>query len=255
MAEDNPTNRIVIHRILSQRGYAHEIVDDGAQALECIKSNSYGLLFTDCRMPVMDGFTLTREIRKLGTEASRTLPIIALTADALAETREDCQNAGMDGFLTKPIVTKDLVKVLDLHLPQARELRQPSQTDSPRPSSASTLEIDPAILDLSGIEEIFGGVTPDAIAFLRNFGAGLNRQIESISTALAAQDLVAAQNAAHTLKGSARSAGGIRLGNLADDIQTALEDHDPDTAAFLTEMLAETTTELQNAISLLNPVR
>jgi len=79
------------------------MADDGKQALDAYKSKPYAMLLTDCHMPVMDGFQLTREIREIEKHSGSRLPIIAITASVLAAELERCFDAGMDGTLSKPL--------------------------------------------------------------------------------------------------------------------------------------------------------
>ncbi|MBO6563089.1 MAG: response regulator, partial [Nisaea sp.] len=124
------TNQLVIRQMLNKMGFACEIADNGRVALSMLEQEGYGLLLSDVNMPEMDGYALTGEIRRreAGGEGERgqdrALPIIALTADALPGTEEACLEAGMDGFLTKPIDSRKLGQVLARFLPQALPLRR-----------------------------------------------------------------------------------------------------------------------------------
>ena len=128
VAEDNATNQIVIGRMLGKLGYAMELADNGREALELFQPGVHGLLLTDFHMPVMDGFELTAEIRRRENSTNRRVPIVALTADALPGTEQRCLDAGMDGYLTKPIESKLLAAVLEKWLPQASQLRRPQRS-------------------------------------------------------------------------------------------------------------------------------
>ncbi|MEM1416903.1 MAG: ATP-binding protein [Myxococcota bacterium] len=103
LVEDNPVNRLVAARFLARLGAEVEIAEDGAAALARIAEDaSYDLVLMDCQMPVMDGLEATRRIRALGGRAA-TVPIVALTASAMAAERERCFLAGMNDFLSKPL--------------------------------------------------------------------------------------------------------------------------------------------------------
>jgi PAS domain S-box-containing protein len=251
VAEDNSTNRTVIKRLLDQRGYAHELAEDGAVALQMYRQGSYGLLLTDFHMPEMDGFELTAAIRsdeqgQAKDGAGHRLPIVALTADALPGTEQQCLTAGMDGYLTKPIDSKALTAALERWLPQARALRRPAGAAA-RIAKPAVPEIDPQILDLARVRETFGGLDETARDFLRGFIADVPRMIGNIDQALGARDTARARDAAHALKGAARSTGAVRLGQLASDIQDCLDGDDAETAAMLTGLLAQTHAELSQA--------
>lgn len=261
VAEDNPINQTVIRRMLNQRGYALETADDGAKALAMHRPGRYGLLLTDFHMPEMDGFTLTRMLRQREEEnGTGRLPIVALTADALPGTEQRCLEAGMDGYLTKPIDSRLLAAVLDRHLPQARALRRRARPTerlaAPSPTAGPVrtwrdADIDPAIFDLGQLAENFAPGDPDAVAFLERFLGMVPGLIETAADRLAAGDTATARDAVHTLKGASLSIGAARLGQLAADAQDCLDADDADTAALLVDLLAPTHEELVEATAVL----
>lgn len=105
VAEDNPINQTLIMSQLKSLGYQADLAENGNEALKLLENNHYDVLFTDCNMPVMDGYELAREIRRSGNE---NLSIYAITADAFPEKEAQCLQAGMDGRITKP-VTLDIL--------------------------------------------------------------------------------------------------------------------------------------------------
>ncbi len=106
VVDDNPVNRTVATRMLERLGCTVDSVCDGAQAVDAVRDGTYDLVLMDCQMPEMDGFAATRCIRAgLGYES---LPIIALTADIVDATRDRCTEAGMSGYLAKPLVLAEL---------------------------------------------------------------------------------------------------------------------------------------------------
>lgn len=112
LVEDTPVNQKVARRMLQKLGFEVEVADNGIEALRALESTAFDMVFMDCQMPEMDGFQATRAIRsRPGPEAR--VPIIALTAGALAGDREKCLNAGMDDYLTKPIQLEQLKKVIE----------------------------------------------------------------------------------------------------------------------------------------------
>ena len=129
VVEDNLTNQYVIRRQLSVLGYACEIVNNGQEALEAMQEQEFGLVLTDCHMPVMDGYELTKAIRDQEVESADTdtqgekrgrLPIVAITANALQGEGEACIEAGMDDYLPKPIELAKLQEVIRTWLPAER---------------------------------------------------------------------------------------------------------------------------------------
>ncbi|CAO3438426.1 ATP-binding protein [Azospirillum doebereinerae] len=258
VAEDNATNQAVIRRMLSQGGYAFEIASNGVEALKLHATGHYGLLLTDFHMPEMDGFALTSAIRDGEAEGVR-LPIVALTADALPGTEQRCLDAGMDAYLTKPVDSRRLFDLLERFLPQASALRRratlaetakPGMAGSTRHPPADPMAnplVDPLVLNLAFLADIFAGATEQAEALLRGFIGGARGMIDESGTALAAGDLAGARETVHALKGGAHSIGATRLGQLAGDLQDALDGGDGDTAALLHSLLAMTLDELADA--------
>ena len=110
VVEDNLVNQRVAIRLLEKLGYAVEAVNDGQKAVDRVMETQYSLVLMDCQMPVMDGLQATREIRK--REVARRTPIVALTAGALHSDEANCLDAGMDGFIAKPIDIQKLTQVL-----------------------------------------------------------------------------------------------------------------------------------------------
>ncbi len=104
VAEDNRVNQLLARAMLSKLGWHCDVVDNGQQALEAVRQKNYAAVLMDCQMPVMDGFVATRAIRAMEAEAGgvRRTPIIAVTAHAMEGDSEECLQAGMDGYVSKP---------------------------------------------------------------------------------------------------------------------------------------------------------
>ncbi|MEQ9331313.1 ATP-binding protein [Thalassobaculum sp.] len=248
VAEDNETNQVVIRQMLARMGFACELADNGRIALDMLAADGggYGLLLTDFNMPEMDGFELARAIRRREAGTGSRLPIVALTADALAGTEEACLEAGMDGYLTKPVDSRRLGIMLAGHLPQALALRRPAAT-GPEPASEPTVgaDWDPDIFDPAPLTETFGGLDREATDLIVGASESWGPRIETIGTALAAGDLPAARGAAHALKGAALSVGAARLGRIASDIQDMLDAGDTEMAGLMADVLAPTLDEFK----------
>ena len=101
LVEDNEMNRDMLSRRLSRNGFEVVVAVDGAQAVTMAAAEKPDLILMDMSLPVMDGLEATRHVK--AAASTRSIPIIALTANALDEEREACRLAGMDGFLTKPL--------------------------------------------------------------------------------------------------------------------------------------------------------
>jgi signal transduction histidine kinase/CheY-like chemotaxis protein len=110
LVEDNPVNQTVIEAMLRSLGFTVSVVTDGAQAVRSAESLIFEAILMDCRLPIIDGYEATRQIRQL--PGCTDLPIIALTANALQGDREACLSAGMNDYLAKPFKRTDLQQIL-----------------------------------------------------------------------------------------------------------------------------------------------
>ncbi len=115
VAEDNAVNCLVVQAMLERLGMTVTLAHDGAQAVAALQAHDIDVVLMDCQMPVMDGYEATRRIRSLEPALAR-VPIIALTAHALAEDRQRCEVAGMNDYLPKPVTIEALARVLQRHL-------------------------------------------------------------------------------------------------------------------------------------------
>jgi CheY-like chemotaxis protein len=113
LAEDNPINMLLIRELLRRRGHRITEVTSGTAAVKALAENSFDILLTDIHMPGMDGIEAARAIREAEAEQGRPrTPIVALTADVLEDGKQSCQEAGMDGFLAKPVNPAELDEML-----------------------------------------------------------------------------------------------------------------------------------------------
>jgi CheY-like chemotaxis protein len=124
VADDNLTNQQIAVGILKKLGLRATTADNGAEVMEALRADKYDLVLMDMQMPVMDGLEATRRIRE---RFGLGLPVIAMSASAMAGDREDCRQAGMDDFVSKPVVPRELASVLTKWLPNIHE----QTTDNP----------------------------------------------------------------------------------------------------------------------------
>ena len=149
VAEDNPTNQIVIRRLLERMGHALDITNNGEEALAQLARQTYDAVLMDCQMPVMDGYTTTKRIRS-GELAgvNPRIPVIALTAYAMPNDRQKCLAAGMDDYLAKPLRVAELIESLrrcGLQL-------EPAPVVAPAPAPVPVSESD--LLDSRQVEQL-----------------------------------------------------------------------------------------------------
>jgi CheY-like chemotaxis protein len=126
LVEDEPINQMVAQALLDDVGLASEVAVDGLEAVEKAGRNPYDLILMDMRMPKLDGLDATRRIRTL--PGRDTMPIVAMTANAFAEDKAQCLEAGMNDFLSKPVLAQQLYEVLLKWLPCRR---QPDASEQP----------------------------------------------------------------------------------------------------------------------------
>jgi PAS domain S-box-containing protein len=202
VAEDNPTNRLVIGKQLTRLGYPYDMVEDGEQALRALKEQDYGLLLTDCFMPVLDGYELTRRLRAAESPSGRHLPVVALTANALQGDDEKCLNAGMDDYLSKPVALEKLTAILEKWLPDDGPADDhPAPSEKPEPN-LSTAEV----VDLAALADLIGDDSRETLfEILAFFVESFPEVRDRLAAALAAKDRRAIHDAAHAAKGAARN--------------------------------------------------
>ena len=128
VAEDGPVNRELLRELLENRGYSVIEACNGQEALDMVEQSQPDLLLLDIGMPVLDGFTVIRRIRQNPSLA--TLPVLAVTAYAMRDDRDNVLNAGFDGYLSKPINARDLANELE-RLLHKREDRNSAPNQSP----------------------------------------------------------------------------------------------------------------------------
>ena len=118
VVEDNPVNQLVTARTLERFGCRVRVVNNGIEALQALGERRYDVVFMDCHMPELDGYDATRELRRRASE-NATVPVIALTANAMREDRDRCLRAGMDDYAAKPVQPKLLRTLLAKWVPPA----------------------------------------------------------------------------------------------------------------------------------------
>ena len=129
VAEDNPVNQRVVSHMLSKLGYRCDIASNGKEAVEMLAQLPYDLVLMDCQMPEVDGYMATRSIREREEQGGHHTPIIAMTANAMREDRARCLDAGMDGFIPKPIALEELETAMECWIPSA--VKPGVETSSP----------------------------------------------------------------------------------------------------------------------------
>jgi TMAO reductase system sensor TorS len=233
LVEDNEVNQKVARMVLAHFGCAVEVANNGSEAIELLRQDSYDLVFMDCQMPVMDGFQTTARIRECeqaaGTgQPARRLPIVALTAHAVDGDRERCLAAGMDDYLSKPFARQDMAKILHRWLPgsdqSSAEFKPPLTSppshapETPAVDVNQESGIDWSVLDKIRLLER-GGAAGVLARVVELYLQGTPPLIDRMRRALDADDQEALRAAAHTLKSSSANVGAMKLHGLCKELE------------------------------------
>ncbi len=248
LVEDNELNQQVALELLGSADVAVDLASNGEEGVRRVQEKDYALVLMDLQMPVMDGFEATRRIRALpGLER---LPILAMTANAMAGDRERSLAAGMNDHVTKPIDPDALFDALLQWLPKrasAPAAPAPAAT-SPAAAHPAGLAADDPLGNVPGLDAADGlrrvlGKREAYVGLLRTFASGQAGAPEAIRAALADGRRADAERAAHTLKGVAGSIGARQLQAEAAAVEAALRRGDPPAEALARLAPAATTLE------------
>jgi two-component system sensor histidine kinase/response regulator len=228
VVEDNELNQEVALGLLESEGFEVEIANNGQEAVEMVTQNSYEIVLMDMQMPVMDGLTATKEIRKL--EQFKDLPILAMTANAMDQDKEKCAEAGMNDHVAKPIDPDDLFNALlkwikPKALTQAKNNVQPNK-EAEVFKEASDLDAIAGLDTKLGLKRVMGKM-PLYLTMLKKYVETGNAAISELRNALSANDNEVAERVAHTCKGVNGNIGASGLQLMAGSIEKLVKgNHD-----------------------------
>jgi len=229
VVEDNAVNQIVLRELLHHHAMEVEIAENGQAAVDLWGEAHFDAILMDCEMPVMDGLLATRTIRELEAARADTprTPIIALTANAIQGDRDRCLEAGMDDYLTKPIVPADLLTTLLRHgvvgRPDAATPHpDPLPSLPPNPGihattrdapASSSIDADAALARCGGSPAILGRVFEEYLKSAK-------RQLGELDQHAARTELDDLARIAHGLKGASANIGATRASSLASELES-----------------------------------
>ncbi|MGQ0626478.1 MAG: response regulator [Phycisphaerales bacterium] len=144
LADDNDVNQDAGRRILERRGHSVVVVGNGLEALAALKNAAFDVVLMDMQMPEMDGLDATRAIRDAEKGTTRHIPIVAMTANAMAGDRERCINAGMDGYVSKPVNRQELFDTIERLCGGKAAALAPAAAVAPAPAPVPPLASGPA---------------------------------------------------------------------------------------------------------------
>ena len=227
IAEDTASVRDILQRQLDILGVEAKFVENGKEALEAVRGGEYGILLTDLHMPEMDGYSVIQAIRADDEKLDRHFPVISLTADVQMSQRQIYMSHGFDECLLKPVSLGQFKRLL-----MRWGLLKIDNDTSPLTTSQTTKENDPppatsnniTAIDRDAIIKQMGSFDDSIIEMLKMFVEMTKPLIEKLVTAQQEENLHDLAENAHSLKGAARSACAVTLGDLASDLQSTAEE-------------------------------
>lgn len=219
VVDDHPTNRLVLSRQLSTLGYAHEVSEDGLQALAQWRTGRFRLVLTDCNMPEMNGYDLARSIRAIETAEGRSrTPILGCTANALGSEAAQCIAAGMDDLVVKPVDLLELMDLFDLWLPLP--VGDSQGTASNTDGSALTSSPDEAIdgVTLAAVAAGDKGSEREILVDFRRINDG---DTTALFRAIAERNLDQVRHFSHRIRGAAKIVGALAMAGVCERMETA----------------------------------
>ena len=225
LAEDNPVNVEVAKAMLESLGLQAQVARNGLEALEAVRGKTFEAVLMDCQMPVMDGFAATSAIRREEQDAGRprTLPVIAITANALQGDREACLAAGMDDYLSKPFTQAELAGVIGrwIALPLAASVHHDQAVPTLPPEAREVIQRD--VINAKALENIRtlsrqGG---DALVqkVIAAYVGDTPQHLRTLRTAVGLDDADTVRRVAHSLKSASANVGAETLARLCKDLE------------------------------------
>lgn len=207
VAEDSPANQLVAEMMLQRAGYEVSCVSNGLEAVQAITSGKFDLALMDLSMPEMDGITATQIIRSNGA----ALPILAMTANVLREDLDRCLDAGMNGYVTKPVVYANLLDALAQWL----DGNQPSK----RVERAEVTAATDLLWDAHIIQQLQKNIGSAISRMLDLYATEAELRAANIDKAIAQGDFQALRHESHALKSSSVTLGAVGMQRLAEQLE------------------------------------
>ncbi len=229
LVEDNPVNLMVAQKLLKVLGCEIDTATNGAIALEKLQAATYDAVLMDCQMPVLDGYAATTRWREHeAANHAQRLPIIAMTANAMAGDRERCLDIGMDDYLSKPISRQQLQACLQSHrrLPPSAIIQPTMQASDSNtndtPSTATQAEsITLPVLDQTVLDDLFEIAGEETGAIIAVFLDDAPAQVAQLQAAAAVSDGNILREQAHSLKSASANLGALALSEAARRVEHA----------------------------------
>ena len=220
LAEDHPLNQKVALLLLQRMGFDAHVVCNGAQAVEAAARRDYDAILMDCHMPEMDGFEATKRIRENEQDTGKHVPIIAVTALAMAGDRERCLDAGMDDYVPKPI-DRDILHdklVYWMNPGTISAIRNASKVIQIFDTAFSISDGKEEPISVDKFMDSYGDEAPDLLLLFVNSS---QRLLGELRAALHGQDAPQVASLAHEIKGSSWAVGADEMARLAVFLEQA----------------------------------
>ncbi len=228
LVEDNPVNRQVAQRLLTLIGLSFETAENGKEGVDMASTGAFDAVLMDCQMPVMDGYTATRTIRKLQADGSLgKLPIIAMTANAMVGDREKCLSCGMDDYMSKPLNRSMIEQMLRKWLPPGATSKA-SATPTPAPGAAAPRPVQPvaptsrsegAAIDLNVVRDLMDLMGSDFRDLVQVYLEDTPKNLSALERAAKTNDIDALVAPAHSMKSTSANLGALLLADMAKRIE------------------------------------
>ncbi|XYJ09208.1 response regulator [Telluria sp. B2] len=225
LAEDNPVNVEVARAMLESLGLQAQVARNGLEALQAVRAGDYEAVLMDCQMPVMDGFAATTMIRREEREAGRerTMPVIAITANALQGDREACLAAGMDDYLSKPFTQQQLAAVIGrwIALPIAGSVHHGDAPPALPEEAREVIHRD--VINTTALEKIRALSRDGGDALVQKvvnaYVGDVPQHLHTLRQAIGATDAGTVKRIAHSLKSASANVGAETLAGLCKDLE------------------------------------
>ncbi len=265
VVEDNETNQLVTKKQMACLGVHIDMAADGREALKLLEKKVYSMVLTDCRMPNMDGYELASAIRKknIVNYLGLPIPIFALTANVMANESQICLEKGMNGYLSKPLSLDQLEEVLEEAVPSILKYRQKVIVDAfVEEEGISLIESASMIsdvvkappnkknespLDLSFIEEVFGGFTAEAQEMMNFFIKSTSPIVHEMMT-VEDHNYKEISFLCHKVAGAAHTAGAKKLAKALNKIELLIMQEQYSESLVIRETIPQLFQEVKNII-------
>lgn len=236
LVEDNPVNLHVAQKLLALIGVDHDVAKNGKEAIRQLHENSYNAVLMDCMMPVMDGYSATQEWRRIESEkGSERVPILAMTANAMAGDRQKCLDAGMDDYMAKPLNKQLLEQMLKrwLSAAPAPQLDVMDEPPAAARAAAETQELPPevavlrprtrsagkSVLDRQVLDDLIDIMGDEYVDLIEVYLEDTPNCIGLMNEAAGDDDIDGLIAPAHSLKSTSANLGAMGLSEMAKAIE------------------------------------